>query len=180
VAGEFFCALKIIVWQFRKSCGLIHPRKIYAMRKVAIVLIEDESGRVILQLRDDKPGLIHANLYSFFGGAVEPGETPSAAALRELSEELSIPARADKLGFLWRVISHQPQGVFDLRVFHYRMGDEIRDVVVTEGQGMELFRREDITDWGRFSDVAQECLTRFWQTGEARAMKAKPATDGDG
>ncbi|HQZ21383.1 MAG TPA: NUDIX domain-containing protein [Thermoflexales bacterium] len=133
------------------------------MRKVAIVLIEDEFGRVVLQLRDDKPGLIHANLYSFFGGAVEPGETPSVAALRELCEELSIPARADKLAFLWRMTTHQPQGVFDLHVFHYRMGDEIRDVVVTEGQGMGLFRREDITSWGRFSDVAQECLTRFWQ-----------------
>lgn len=133
------------------------------MKHVAIVLIEDAAGRVALQLRDDKPGLVHANMYSFFGGAVEPGETPSQAALRELEEELSIPASADKLNFLWRMISHQPQGVYDLEVFHYQIGDEIRDVVVTEGQGMGLFRREDLTNWQKFSDVAQACLMRFWR-----------------
>lgn len=136
------------------------------MKDVAVVLIEDNAGRLILQLRDDKEGLIHANMYSFFGGAVEPGEQPAAAALRELSEELSIPTQAGQLSFLWNMVTHQLGAAYLLHVFHYRMGAELANVVVTEGQGMGVFMPNEIKNWRAngyaFSDVAQECLTRFW------------------
>lgn len=141
--------------------------------QVAVVLIEDEAGRVILQLRDDKPGLIHANMYSFFGGAVESDESPSAAALRELSEELSIPTHAARLSFLWRTVTHHHGREYDLHVFHYRIGPELAQVLVTEGQGMGVFAPAQIKGWRAnghaFSDVAQNCLSRFW--------REKPAPD---
>ncbi len=54
---------------------------------VAVALI-DADGRVLLQQRP--PGKAMAGLWEFPGGKVEPGETPEAALVRELEEELGI------------------------------------------------------------------------------------------
>jgi 8-oxo-dGTP diphosphatase len=54
---------------------------------VAAALI-DADGRVLLQQR--APGRSMAGLWEFPGGKLEPGETPEAALIRELDEELGI------------------------------------------------------------------------------------------
>jgi 8-oxo-dGTP diphosphatase len=54
---------------------------------VACALI-DADGRVLLAKRP--PGRPLAGLWEFPGGKVEPGETPEAALIRELKEELGI------------------------------------------------------------------------------------------
>jgi 8-oxo-dGTP diphosphatase len=54
---------------------------------VAVALI-DADGRVLLAQRP--PGKSLAGLWEFPGGKVEPGETPEAALIRELHEELGI------------------------------------------------------------------------------------------
>ncbi|WP_395003079.1 (deoxy)nucleoside triphosphate pyrophosphohydrolase [Cypionkella sp.] len=54
---------------------------------VAVALIDAE-GRVLLAQRPEGKSL--AGLWEFPGGKVEPGETPEAALIRELHEELGI------------------------------------------------------------------------------------------
>ena len=56
--------------------------------EVAVGLIVADDGRLLMQHRDDKPGLSGANLWGLFGGHVEAGETLTAAFLREIDEEL--------------------------------------------------------------------------------------------
>ena len=79
----------------------------------AVGLITAPDGRLLLQLRDNKPGLPGAGLWGFFGGHVEDGERPSAAFLREMDEELGwrprrfelfAPRDVDRDG--WHVTSH--------------------------------------------------------------------------
>jgi len=55
---------------------------------VSAVALVDRDGRVLLAQRP--AGRHMAGLWEFPGGKVEPGETPEAALIRELREELGI------------------------------------------------------------------------------------------
>ena len=55
---------------------------------VAAAALIDVDGRVLLARRP--PGKAMAGLWEFPGGKVDPGETPEAALIRELHEELAI------------------------------------------------------------------------------------------
>lgn len=62
---------------------------------VAAVALVDADGRVLVAQRPE--GKDMAGLWEFPGGKVHPGETPEAALVRELSEELGIDTRTSCL-----------------------------------------------------------------------------------
>lgn len=62
---------------------------------VAAVALVDADGRVLLARRP--PGKPLAGLWEFPGGKVHPGETPEAALIRELREELAVDVEASCL-----------------------------------------------------------------------------------
>ncbi len=62
---------------------------------VSAVALIDADGRVLLAQRPE--GKSMAGLWEFPGGKVEPGETPEAALIRELREELGIDTWASCL-----------------------------------------------------------------------------------
>ena len=57
---------------------------------VAVALI-DRDGRILIAQRPE--GKAMAGLWEFPGGKVEPGESPDAALIRELQEELGVDTR---------------------------------------------------------------------------------------
>ena len=71
------------------------PRPIEKMVLVAAVALVDIDGRVLLAQRPEGKKL--AGLWEFPGGKVDPGETPEAALIRELKEELDIDVSASCL-----------------------------------------------------------------------------------
>ena len=62
---------------------------------VSAVALLDADGRVLLAQRP--AGKPMAGLWEFPGGKVDPGETPEAALIRELAEELGIDVTASCL-----------------------------------------------------------------------------------
>jgi 8-oxo-dGTP diphosphatase len=62
---------------------------------VAAAALVDDDGRVLIARRPE--GKTMAGLWEFPGGKVDPGETPEAALVRELREELAIETRGSCL-----------------------------------------------------------------------------------
>ncbi len=115
------------------------------MEEVAVGLIVAADGRVLLQHRDATPGLSGAGLWGFFGGHIEPGETPADAFLREIDEELGwrprhfepylhrqVPGlrRAGDRGYGADVVTH---------VFAAHLDVPLDALTLGEGQGMALY-----------------------------------------
>ncbi|MEB2398801.1 MAG: NUDIX hydrolase [Alcaligenaceae bacterium] len=71
---------------------------------VAVVIRE---GRVLLVRRANPP---NAGRWGFPGGKIEPGETIEAAAVRELAEETSVRADADRVLTAFDVLHHDEGG----------------------------------------------------------------------
>ena len=67
---------------------VVSPRKAVPEALVAVALITDEAGRVLMQRRPENVML--GGLWEFPGGKVEPGETPAEACAREVREELGV------------------------------------------------------------------------------------------
>jgi len=73
-----------------------------ADRRFAGALLTDETGRYLLQIRDDKPGILHPGAYGLFGGGIEPGETEAEAMARELEEEIGhVPGDLAPFRLVW-------------------------------------------------------------------------------
>ena len=62
---------------------------------VAACALIDRDGKVLLARRPE--GKAHAGLWEFPGGKIAEGETPEAALVRELKEELAIDTEASCL-----------------------------------------------------------------------------------
>ncbi|MGR3502318.1 (deoxy)nucleoside triphosphate pyrophosphohydrolase [Pseudaestuariivita sp.] len=69
-----------------------HPTRVVLVSAVALI---DRDGRVLMAQRPE--GKAMAGLWEFPGGKVEAGETPEAALIRELHEELGIDTWASCL-----------------------------------------------------------------------------------
>src|SRR5947207_5697537 len=70
------------------STAVTEADPVYPIVLVAAVALIDPDGRVLLAQRPEGKHL--AGLWEFPGGKVHPGETPEAALIRELDEELGI------------------------------------------------------------------------------------------
>ncbi len=79
---------------------------------VAGLIIGDDGRVLITQRRADQALPLQ---WEFPGGKVEPGESPTAALARELTEELGVTA---KVGRIWDVLFHA-YPAFDLVMLVY-------------------------------------------------------------
>ena len=80
--------------------GVVGPKGGSVLLPVVAAALIDRDGRVLMQERP--PGKALAGLWELPGGKVEPDESPEAALVRELDEELGLivsPAALTPAGF---------------------------------------------------------------------------------
>jgi 8-oxo-dGTP diphosphatase len=111
--------------------------RLMSHRNVAVVILYDGDGRILLQHRTvDAPTF--PDHWAFFGGGLEAGETPEQAVEREIIEELAYtlrsPRRFASRQFLYDGFEHT------MHVFLERYDGS--PLVLGEGQGMGWFLPE--------------------------------------
>lgn len=109
---------------------------------VAAALV-DTDGRVLLAQRPE--GKSMAGLWEFPGGKVEAGETPEAALVRELREELSIDVKPACMA-PFTFASHAYE-TFHLLMPLYVVRNWIGDPVSREAQKLAWVRGQRIGDY---------------------------------
>lgn len=109
---------------------------------VAAVALIDADNRVLIAQRPE--GKAMAGLWEFPGGKVEPGETPEAALIRELEEELSIEVKEPCLAPL-TFASHAYEG-FHLLMPLYLCRRWEGLVMPREGQAVKWVRPGALRD----------------------------------
>ena len=116
------------------------PRRVVLVAAVALI---DPDGRVLLARRP--PGKSMAGLWEFPGGKVEPGETPEAALIRELHEELGIDTWASCLAPL--TFASHAYADFHLLMPLYACRKWQGIVTAREGQDLAWVRPGDLRDY---------------------------------
>ena len=126
---------------------------------VSAVALIDPDGRVLLAQRP--VGKSMAGLWEFPGGKVEPGETPEAALIRELQEELGIDTWASCLAPL-TFASHAYETFHLLMpLFACRKWQGI--VQPREGQALKWIRPADLANYPMPpADVPLVAMLRDW------------------
>ena len=111
----------------------------------ALLLTADH--KLVIQLRDDKPGLPFPAHWATLGGAIEPGETPDQAIERELNEEIE---PAPPVTF-WRYIEHHfsangSQHTVANHVYIGHLPCPLAEIKLYEGQRLAAFSAAEINE----------------------------------
>lgn len=109
---------------------------------VSAAALIDRDGRVLMTTRPE--GRDYAGLWEFPGGKIERGETPEAALLRELEEELGLVTQQSCLApFSFGTQSRDTQSLV-MTVFACRKWEGFPRA--KEGQSMKWVRPGDLLD----------------------------------
>lgn len=103
-----------------------------------------------MQLRNDIPGILYPGCWGFFGGHIEPGETPEVAMQRELLEEIGyVPPQVKKFDCYRdsQVIRH---------IFYAPLTVELNQLVLNEGWDLGLLTPEEINAGQAYSQIAAQ------------------------
>jgi len=119
-------------------------------RRAIAVAILRQSGKFLMQLRDDNPAIRYPGHWGFFGGHLEPGETADFGIQRELLEEieycppgLTAYARYEEA----EVIRHIYYGELDV---------DVSQLVLHEGMDLQFLTVEDIQRGDRYSEKVNQ------------------------
>ena len=126
---------------------------------VSAVALIDPDGRVLLARRPE--GKSMAGLWEFPGGKVEAGETPEAALIRELQEELGIDTWASCLAPL--TFASHSYGDFHLLMPLFACRKWEGTPQSREGQALKWVRANELRDYPMpAADVPLIPILRDW------------------
>lgn len=106
-----FAGVLFEVWQWEQEMfdGSTETFEVVCRPDTVLVLPVLDGGRVVL-VEEEQPG--RRRLLRALGGRVEPGESPTAAADRELREEAGYAARELRLWHAWQPVAKMDWAVY--------------------------------------------------------------------
>jgi 8-oxo-dGTP diphosphatase len=104
------------------------------------IILVNNTGAVLLQLRDDKPSIPFPNMWAIPGGVLEPGESAKACIEREIQEEMSLVLPAHSIRFLGRV--RRSYGIE--HTFNAPLHIDPCEITLNEGQRVDWFSHPQV------------------------------------
>ena len=132
------------------------------MKKWSGALLIGESGKVILQKRDNNPNILNSGMITLFGGRVEKLETTEDCLKREIKEEVSINIINFKYFGLYK--KRQATHGEDCDCYVYLVRDlDLKKIKVNEGQGYVLISASDNYLTDEYSLITQSVLRDYFR-----------------
>jgi 8-oxo-dGTP diphosphatase len=141
--------------------------------EVAIAILF-QGDRYLMQLRDDIPTIVYPGQWTFFGGHLEPGESPDTGVWRELAEEIQYRPpwlkRFERRVGVWRELAEEIQyrppwlkrferrveGNVARNVFYGPLTVPLTALTLCEGWDLDLWTVAEIERGERYSHQAQQ------------------------
>ncbi len=150
-------------------------KRIKNMRlKEVVVVLPYTKDKVLMQLRDFKSYIVYPGMWGFFGGAIEEGEVPKEAAMRELFEEIGYNAEA------LHTIGTERFPSIIIHSFFCHLAIPVEELILNEGTDLGLFSLEEIKTKelysmklkGKFpvvpSEFVENTIRKIWSNLEKR------------
>lgn len=108
------------------------------VRDFAAAILVDRLGRLLFQLRDNIPEIVHPGKIALFGGRREPPETALQCIVREVCEEIGYFVSPDDFKFFIHLYGADPEKIAKQVKGEVFIAREVpsSDLVVTEGKLM--------------------------------------------
>ncbi|WP_076819731.1 NUDIX domain-containing protein [Pseudofrankia asymbiotica] len=128
-------------------------------RQYSGIIFLTAERQVVLQRRDNKPGIVNPGMLTAFGGTGESDETPVETAMREAHEELDIEIHADELQNLCELPKRENDGSLTLCTFFvYSKPIDVTEINVREGVGAAIVALSEIEDENLISVTAKKAI----------------------
>jgi 8-oxo-dGTP pyrophosphatase MutT (NUDIX family) len=133
------------------------------MDKFAGVILITNENKILLQRRNNKPGIDNPGKVALFGGGINPDEEPISAAVREIQEELCLELEKNSLEFFQEY--HKTVAMHGRDVINYifiAKNINLKDVTLLEGDGVILISSRDDLENYDLTITARDVLTEYF------------------
>ncbi len=118
-------------------------------RLVALAILARD-GKYLMQLRDDLPHILYPGHWGFFGGHLDPGETPAEGLIREVREEINYEVTS------LRKFRCYEDAEATRHIFYVPLTVDINELQQQEGFDLDLLERSSIEAGWHYSSKAGE------------------------
>lgn len=138
------------------------------VRDFSAAILIDKSGRLLLQLRDDRPDIEHPGRVALFGGRREGDETSLECIVREVSEEIGAALPPEHFKHLVSLDQPDPEnsGGYVKGEYFVSRGIEASSLNVAEGKLLIVDREEIRGIWDKLTPLTVLVLNRFFELVE--------------
>lgn len=130
------------------------------MKKGSGIILLDQAGRILLQLRGKEQGIRFPDHWNLIGGSAKAGESPEETLKREINEELGI-----KIGLFRFFKKYIYEGTCEQCFFYAQLNLNPDEIKLTEGQRIAYFNRDQLGSL-RLAFNAREVIDDFFAHSE--------------